>query len=285
MDVRLYKPGQVKGFEWTRRWGDGVADSIQEWASPEIKLIRLSEGYSDQFLQCRVRKFAPQQGDKLTRSWSYKGEKKEVELPPYALVSIEEGKCTYEKHVMRSLNPTCTALFAKEPGGLLYTTYMQMLTLCKIQGASEDEKHARLLLQDTFKLWMSVRLTTKSVFIVGEETLGIPSLDETSPTPGKIPIPCVMGAQLDLILIHNIQTNLRRSVLSKLEKLFSRRRLKTWMATYLVTFVLLHNTSLITAHDASYARKHNMGVGLGQEALQRYQLTSLYFSAVSLERT
>jgi len=257
-DVRLYKPGQAKGFEWTRRWDNNVSDSIQKWASSEIKIIRLSEGYSDQTLQCRVRRFVPQPGDKLTRSWSYNGEKKEVELPPYALVSIDEGRFAYEKHIERSLNQTCTALCAKEPGGLLYKTYMQMLKLCKIQGATDDEKHARSLLQETFKLWMSVRLTTKSVFIVGEETLGISSLDETSPTPGQVPIPCVMGAQLDLILIHQIQSKLRRSVLEKLEKMVSKRKHNTWMVTYLVTFVLLHNTSLITAHDASYALKHHM---------------------------
>jgi hypothetical protein len=97
---------------------------------------------------------------------------------------------------------------------------------------------------------------------VGEETLGISSLDETSPTPGQVPIPCVMGAQLDLILIHQIQSKLRRSVLEKLEKMVSKRKHNTWMVTYLVTFVLLHNTSLITAHDASYALKHHMDVSL-----------------------
>lgn len=261
-DVKLYKPGQVQGFEWTKRWNNEVPDAIQKWASPHIKLVCLSEGYSNHMLQLRVREFIPQVGDKLTRTWSHNGERREVQLPPYALVDIKEVKAAYEKHIEASLNQTCAGICAKEPGGLLYQTYLQMLKFCKTQGANEGEKHARALLQDTFKLWMSVRLTTKSVFIVGEETLGIPCLDDCSSTPGKIPIPCVMGAQLDLILIHQIQSKLRCSVLEKLEDILLRSKLQSWMATYLVTFVLLHNTSLITAHDAGYARKHNMGVNI-----------------------
>lgn len=247
-----------------------MSDPIQKWASPGIKVIRISEGYSNQFLELRVREFVPQEGDKLCRSWSHNGVKKSVELPPYALVNLDEGKFAYDKHIEGSLNQTCNT-FAGEPGGLLYRTYMQMLKLCKIQGSNGDERHVRMLLQETFKLWMSVRLTTKSVFIVGEERLGMPEdiLDETSPTPGAIPLPPVMGAQLDLILIHHIQTKLRRQVLEKLEKMISKRKHNTWMITYLVTFVLLHNTSLITAHDAGYARKHEMNVSCGDQILQK----------------
>lgn len=259
--MRLYKPGQVPGYEWTRRWNNNVSDEIQKWASPQIKVIRISEGYSDQSLELRVREFVPQDGDKLCRTWSHNGEKRSVELPPYALVNIDEGKIAYNKHIELALNQT-TSAFAGEPGGLLYWTYMQMVKLCKIPGSSDDTRQGRQLLQDTFRLWMSVRLTTKSVFIVGEERLGMSQdiLDETSPTPGRVPLPPVMGAQLDLILIHHIQSQLRRQVLEKLEKLVSKRKHNTWMITYLVTFVLLHNTSLITAHDAGYARKHAMKV-------------------------
>jgi hypothetical protein len=51
----------------------------------------------------------------------------------------------------------------------------------------------------TLRLWMAVRLTTKSTIIVGDETLGMSRdiMDKTSPIHGCIPLPPVMGAQLD----------------------------------------------------------------------------------------
>ena len=39
-----------------------------------------------------------------------------------------------------------------------------------------------------------------------------------------------------------------------------KRETHTWMVRYLVIFMLLHNTALITAHDAGYARKHGIQV-------------------------
>lgn len=32
----------------------------------------------------------------------------------------------------------------------------------------------------------------------------------------------------------------------------------TWLTTYLISFILLHNVALITKHDSDYARKHRM---------------------------
>lgn len=36
------------------------------------------------------------------------------------------------------------------------------------------------------------------------------------------------------------------------------KKQKTWLTTYLVTFILLHNVALITKHDKDYAEKHRM---------------------------
>lgn len=257
-DVRLYKLGQVPGFEWTRRWSNSVSDPIQEWASTETRVIHITEGYSDQVLQLRVRQFVPQDGDKLDRSWYYEGRKKSVAVPPFALVDLEDGKASYMKHIHNSMNQAFGKILGRD-GGLLYKTYFQTVEHCKDPSTPLE---SRDLLRHTFKLWMAIRFSTTSSFIVGKETLGMSGdiLDHTSPSPGRIPLPPVLGAQLDLILIHHIQSHLRRQVLDKLEKMVSKKKLNTWMITYLVIFVLLHNTSLITAHDAGYARKHGMKV-------------------------
>lgn len=40
------------------------------------------------------------------------------------------------------------------------------------------------------------------------------------------------------------------------------KKQKTWLTTFLVTFILLHNIALITKHDADYARKHGLPVSV-----------------------
>jgi hypothetical protein len=257
-DIRLFKPGQVPGFEWTNRWNSNISDPIDKWASEDIKAIQVSDGYSDCVLELSVRQFVPQEGDKLERSWHYGGATRSVTIPPYALMDLEQGKAAYMTHIHSSMNQTFANVIQRA-GGLLYWTYMQALQICK---DPTTPKESLELLRDTFRLWMSIRLSTTSVFLVGDEKLGMPEdiLDETSPTPGRTPLPPVLGAQLDVILIHHIQTRLRRQVLERLDKMVSKRKHNTWMITYLVSFILLHNTALITAHDQGYARKHGMKV-------------------------
>lgn len=257
-DVKCYKPGQVPGYEWSKRWIDTVPGPIQKWASTETKIIKISEGFSDETLDVVVKEFIPIEGDKLERSWYHNGEKKTVSIPPFALVELETVKAAYLRHIHRSMNQAFAKILGRR--GLIYRTYQQSVKLCKKQQIPNESQE---LLRDVFRLWMAVRLSTTSNFIVGEETLGMPKdiLDETNPHPGTIPIPPVLGAQLDLILIHHIQSSLRRQVLDRLEKMVSKRKHSAWMVSYLVTFVLLHNAALITAHDAGYARKHGMNVG------------------------
>jgi hypothetical protein len=254
----MYKPGPVPGYEWTRRWNNNISDPIQRWASSEIKIIRLSEGYSRQFIELRVRRFVPQDGDKLERTWDHNGSKRSVSIPPFALVDLEEGRKAYTKYIRDSMVDTFPRILGPKDG-LLYKTYLEAWRLCRDPSTSLE---ALQLLNWTFRLWMSIRLSTTSIFIVGDETLGMPSdiLDETSPNHGKIPVPPVLGAQTDLILIHHVQTKLRRELLDKLQKMTLKNKQDTWLLTYLVTFMLLHNAAMIMAHDARYARKHGMKV-------------------------
>ena len=107
-----------------------------------------------------------------------------------------------------------------------------------------------------------IRITTRSIRIAGQEALGMPQniLDETSPLHGSIPIPPVMGAQIELILIHKIQVPLRGQVLDMLQKILVANKRSSWFAVYLSIFILLHNCAMITRHDAGYARKHGIQV-------------------------
>lgn len=259
------KPGQVHGFEWTLRWGDnGPVDNIANWASSDVKIIRVTEGYArGMSVQLHVREFIPQPGDKLERSWvGPDGSKKSVPIPPYAITDLDEAQAAYQDYIKRGVVDCFSSLVEGVMGArdhLLFTTYSKAWQLSQDPRISPEERE---LLTQTLELWVAVRLTTKSVEIVGNETLGMDRniLDNSSPQHGKIPLPPVMGAQLDLVLIQHIQTRLRRDMLEKLQKMTQQNKQKTWLTTYLVTFILLHNIALLANHDASYARKHGMKV-------------------------
>lgn len=112
------------------------------------------------------------------------------------------------------------------------------------------------------RLWVAIRLNTRATNIVGSETLGMPAdiLDETHPNHGSIPIPPVMGNQIELILSRRIQDRLRTEILEGLQKLIYSHKTTSWFTIYLCVFILLHNCTMITRHDAAYARKHGIEV-------------------------
>ncbi|KAM4059049.1 hypothetical protein HRG_008080 [Hirsutella rhossiliensis] len=255
-DMKLYKPGQVPGYEWTRRWTNSITDPIQKWASSEVKIVRVSAGFSRRCIELQVRRFIPQEGDKLVRTWDVQGMKKSVAIPPYALIDLEATKSTYSSHIQDIMTDTIQHVLDC-PDSLLCRTYFRAVELMRDPSTPADSMK---LLGLTLTLWVSIRLSTTSGFLVGDESLGMPNniLDETSPDAGKIPMPPVLGAQLDLVLIHHIQTKLRREMLEILQKMILKNKQMTWFVTYLVTLILLHNTALITGHDAGYARKHGM---------------------------
>ena len=234
-------------------------DNISNWASDEIRVIKVSEGYTSTPVELRVRRFIPQDGDKLERSWVVNGVKKSVAIPPYAIVDLDAAKKAYAQHIDRGIKECVTAVLTPQEDDFLRRTYVMAWTKSQDPSVSAEEREILLL---TLRLWVAVRMTTKSTIIVGTETLGMPRniMDETSPNHGTIPLPPVMGAQLDLILIHQIQMGLRRELLDRLQKMIQTNKQRTWLSSYLVTFILLHNIALITDHDASYARKHGMKV-------------------------
>ncbi|ATY59143.1 hypothetical protein A9K55_003604 [Cordyceps militaris] len=259
-DIALYKSGQVPGFEWTRRWSNELSDPIDTWASTEIRTIRISEGYSASVVELQVRQFVPLEGDKLDRTWDYKGEKKSVRIPPFALVDTQKARKAFAKHIDASINETLKKITKSIKGSsvsVMQRTYLEAFRLAQRTDIAPEVSN---ILQTTFRLWTSTRLNTISCFIVGDDTLDMPAdiLDETSPTPGKVPVPPVMGAQLNLIMIHQIQAKLRKSVLDQLQKIVQKNKQSTWLVTYYVDFILLHNASMIIAHDEGYARKHGI---------------------------
>ncbi|XXG93968.1 hypothetical protein Hte_000218 [Hypoxylon texense] len=270
-DVKLFKPGNVKGYEWTRRWVEGIPDDISQWASLETRIVKVTEGYTEQTVELRVRQFVPQDGDRLDRSWFHNGAQRRVRIPPYAIVNLEEAKRTYDNYIKQWLPECCKKVLAGKDR-LLLVTYGAAIKASR--DPSMDPKESALL-RKALQLWMAIRLTTKSTIIVGDETLGMARdiMDETSPLRGCIPLPPVMGAQIELILIHQIQSSLRREMLENLQAMTQANKNQTWFTTYLVTFILLHNVALLCQHDAGYARKHGIKSRFAREEMVReYQM-------------
>ncbi|KAL7937817.1 hypothetical protein V8C35DRAFT_320526 [Trichoderma chlorosporum] len=270
-DMILYKPGAVPGYEWTQRWNKNNSEPIQMWASREVKVIHVSVHFSSTFLPLQVRRFVPQEGDKLERTWDYQGTKKSVEIPPYALIDLEAGKSAYTRFIRDSMTDIFRNMLG-ETNSLLYRTYLQAFHMWKDPNTPTESFE---LLNWTLRLWIAVRLSTTSAFIAGTEKLGMAAdiLDQTSPNPGKIPLPPVLGAQMDLILIQHIQTKLRHELLDNLQKVMLKNKPSSWLVTYLVTFILLHNVALITKHDAGYAHKHGMKRRYArEEKVQEYHM-------------
>lgn len=262
-DLTLYKTGQVPGYEWTQRWTKGTSDPIKLWASSEIRTVEISVQFSTMRLSLKVRRFVPQEGDKLERTWAYRGTKKSALIPPYALIDIEAGTAEYTTYIRNSMKEMFMIMLGDQDA-ILYRTY---LLAHSIWQNADRKSEAFGLLNWALRLWVAIRLSTTSAFIAGEETLDMPAniLDSSSPDHGKIPLPPVMGAQMDMILIHHIQSKLRHELLDNLSKVMLRNKPKSWLVTYLVSFILLHNISLITKHDANYATKHGMNVSFSQE--------------------
>lgn len=266
VDVKLYKPGQVKGLEWTNRWREDCGGyDIGTWASVDTRDICVTEGYTGRSVLLRVRRFEPQEGDKLHRSWvSEDGVIKKVEIAPYAILDMDAAKEALHYYIQQSLINCCRNLLGGHDK-LIWITYRLAI---KMMSSPHTDPADRDMLKHTLQLWMSIRLTTKSWEIVGNDTLDMPPTlinDKNDPLYNKIPLPPVMGAQIDAVLINDMQFQLRQKALDALSKLTQNKKQKTWLSTYLVTFILLHNTALITKHDADYARKHGMNRRFARE--------------------
>jgi hypothetical protein len=192
------------------------------------------------------------------------GAKRAVRIPAFAIVNLDEAKAAFDQYIKHGLLSCCDYLLGPRDK-LLWRTYTLAIKLAHDTSTSLSE---RSLLISTLDLWMSVRLTTKSFEIVGDDTLDMPRdiiNDEDNPLHGKIPIPPVMGAQIDSVIIHQIQPRLRRKALEALQKMTQEKKQRTWLTTYLVTFILLHNIALITKHDADYAKKHGLNRRFARE--------------------
>lgn len=244
---------------------------ITQWEDMETRLIYLCDGFISPGVSVKVRKFKAIKGDKLERVWYEGAQRREVKTGPWALVDVAAAKMTYERYLSEAQPQIFKKLLGPKEK-LLWKTYECARLRRDHPKTTERESN---LLAKTLDLWVAVRLTTTPFEIKGKETLGI------KPADGKVLLPPVMGKcllstlahvlrrrdvnppndvgkQLDKLLLDHTLTRLRRETLDVLQKMTQEKKQDTWLTTYLISFILLHNVALITKHDSDYARKHRM---------------------------
>lgn len=72
---------------------------VSTWSDDEVRTIEITQDYSPKPLVLRVRRFAPVEGDMLSRSWSHRSIKKSVMLPPYAIENLKVAERTYKEYI------------------------------------------------------------------------------------------------------------------------------------------------------------------------------------------
>lgn len=187
--MKLSKPGNVEipDLQWTHRWRDSTTlPEITQWQAVDEKTIILCDGLNPEGIPVQVRRFKVLTGDKTERTWWESGKRVEQKIQNFALVDVAGTKARYEGYLedFQKQRKIFKELFGPQEK-LLWRTYDLAWERQRSPEVAVDERN---LLGRTLKLWVAIRLTTRSFEIIGDETLKIP------PDPNnKILLPPVMG--------------------------------------------------------------------------------------------
>lgn len=196
-EVKLSKPGNVEDpdLQWTHRWRDSNnLPEISQWdPSPDDRQIFLSDGLGGG-IAVKVRRFKVMEGDKIFRTWynPVTGLKVTRKTQNFALVDLAGTKARYQEYLKSGQQQIFKQLLGPTEK-LLWQTYDLAF---RRQGSIRVDPEEKELLSKTLQLWVTIRLTTRSFEIIGDETLGI----EPGPK-GKILLPPVMGKSVSIIFV------------------------------------------------------------------------------------
>ncbi|KAI1121871.1 hypothetical protein F5Y10DRAFT_255370 [Nemania abortiva] len=254
-ECTMYRTGKAPGLEFTFRWPTMKLKDISQWASSEVRTIKVKSDVSTVPLELSVRKFIPIPQDSLHRAWHDGKTTKFKETTPYAIVNmasaVEDMRRYITDHMFDSVD-VCT----KDSDPLIRMTYeFAKKHMKRVQ--SEDEKR---LMGNFFRFWFAVRRSATTEHITGEETLDMsPELvDKSFPLFGKIPLPPVMIQQLDMVLTLGILIPLQKQVLEDLQRIMLTNKPKAWLTVYVTVFICLHGCTLTTSENYRNARKHGL---------------------------
>ena len=117
-------------------------------------------------------------------------------------------------------------------------------------------------------------MESRSDFICSDETLGMTpqDWDPNCNNYGRVLVPPVISAQIQLVMTVKVMQPLKRSVLRMLQKIIEKNEPRSWFTIYLCIFILLHNCALLTSHENRRAQKAGLQVSYSRERLATEQL-------------
>ena len=101
----------------------------------------------------------------------------------------------------------------------------------------------------------------------GPETLGMsPVIDPTSPYHGRIPIPPMLDAQLDDILMQKMK-RLQKTALSNLKSLIISHSKQHWFMIFLTIIVLVSNLEFLYQNQNDQIKRYGNPVSLPTDSM------------------
>ncbi|CZT46073.1 uncharacterized protein RSE6_06451 [Rhynchosporium secalis] len=214
-NISLYREQKTPNMIWTKRWKVLTIENITNWASKEVRTINITQGMGGSSCELEVREFVPIQGDLLEKFWTIDGVTKTVKMTAYTIVDI-----------------------GIDPADLLIRTTYERASRHAKEAPKGEEKR---LLRDALYLWVAVRMSSTTEWIIGDEQLDMsPVTDLSSPYYNQTPIPPVISAQGQIIAYSKILEPLKRRVVKQLASMSSATDTrKNWFTIYLTYFILL----------------------------------------------
>jgi hypothetical protein len=274
-EAALFDKDSHPQFIWSRRWRQMKIAEIKEWETSEVKTVELTQDVGGASYKVNVRQFTPIEGDSLERRWTTNGEAQSYECAPYAIVNMKETGQQLMKFVENNIK-TSIEYFIGESDELLRCTYDMAFEYSEKAEASTSRRHLssrlikvneqrdkeRRLLRSVLKLWVAIRMESRSERICSKERLGMKpqTFDPAAQNYNQVLIPPVMSAQLELIMTAVILLPLRKVVLVQLQELIKSNRPRSWFTIYLCLFILLHSCALLTSFENMQAKKYGLQV-------------------------
>lgn len=128
--------------------------------------------------------------------------------------------------------------------------------------ATQVDANERELIRAALRLWVAVRMESRSERICGDENLGQQpqDYDRECHNFGQVLVPPVMSAQIELIATATLLNPAKKAVLGPLRKLMEGRKTQSWFTVYLCLFILLHSCALLTEFEHRQAKKYGRQV-------------------------
>ncbi|KAL3607338.1 hypothetical protein FPOAC2_02321 [Fusarium poae] len=272
-EIVLYRSG---GLNLTQRWKGIEMRDIPHRPNTSVIEIRVSQDFWEKTIPLQVVQFIPIDGDVTARYWteycSGNLAFKKKELATYCLRSIYETAKEVRQYTVKNALPTLLRTIREDltpgcEGGLIvFRTYHSAMerylglikTMRSGTAMSQEDKKEVEIFGNLFVLWCAIQHTVGSLYIQGDETLGMrpETQDKSYPLYGKISAPRMIVAQFDNLVYNWVLETFKEKLLRDVDWLFSQDKNRWWFTMYTVVFILLRESSRMTADRYRHAREN-----------------------------